>query len=74
MENSLKAEIIELRHLCQILEYQISELEIKLSKLSSVAENLNNNDYPEENKIKMYEINNVPSTQACYNNKLYHRS
>ena len=69
MENSLKAEIIELRHLCQILEYQISELEIKLSKLSSVAENLNNNDYPEEKKIKMYEINNVPSTQACYNNK-----
>lgn len=69
MENSLKAEIIELRHLCQILEYQISELEIKLSKLSSVAENLNNNDYTEEKEIKMYEINNVPSTQACYNNK-----
>lgn len=69
MENSLKAEIIELRHLCQILEYQISELEIKLSKLSSVAENLNNNDYSEEKKIKMYEINNVHSTQACYNNK-----
>lgn len=62
MENSLKAEIIELRHLCQILEYQISELEIKLSKLSSVAKN-----YPEENEIKMYEVNNVPSTQACYN-------
>lgn len=67
MENSLKAEIIELRHLCQILEYQISELEIKLSKLSSVAENLNNNEYSEEKDIKMYEVNNVPSTQACYN-------
>lgn len=67
MENSLKAEIIELRHLCQILEYQISELEIKLSKLSSVAENLNNNEYPEEKDIKMYEVNNVPSIQACYN-------
>lgn len=66
MENSLKAEIIELRHLCQILEYQISELEIKLNKLSSVAENLNN-DYPEEKEIKMYEVNNIPSTQACYN-------
>lgn len=65
MEKSLKVEIMELRHLCQILEYQISELEIKLSKLSSVAENLNNNEYPEESKI--YEINNVPSTQACYN-------
>lgn len=58
MENSLKAEIIELRHLCQILEYQISELEIKLSKLSSVSEN-----YPEEKEIKMYD---VPSTQACF--------
>lgn len=64
MENTLKAEIIELRHLCQILEYQISELEIKLNKLSSVAENFNNNDYPEEKEIKMYE---VPSTQACFN-------
>lgn len=62
MENTLKAEILELRHLCQILEYQISELEIKLSKLSSVAEN-----YPEEKEIKMYEVNNVPSTQAFYN-------
>lgn len=67
MENSLKAEIIELRHLCQILEYQISELEIKLSKISSVAENLNNNEYPEEKEIKMYEVNNITSTQACYN-------
>ena len=67
MENSLKAEIIELRHLCQILEYQISELEIKLSKLSSVSENFNNNDYPEEKEIKIYEVKNSPSTQACYN-------
>lgn len=66
MENTLKAEIIELRHLCQILEYQISELEIKLNKLSSVAEILNN-EYPEEKEIKMYEVNNVTSTQACYN-------
>ena len=62
MENTLKAEIIELRHLCQILEYQISKLEIKLSKLRTVAEN-----YPEEKEIKMYEVNNIPSTQACYN-------
>lgn len=67
MENSLKAEIIELRHLCQILEYQISELEIKLNKLSSVSENFNNNDYPEEKEIKIYEVKNIPSTQACYN-------
>lgn len=67
MEKSLKEEILELRHLCQILEYQISELEIKISKLSSVAENFNNNDYSEEKEIKMYEVNNVPSTQACYN-------
>lgn len=62
MENTLKAEILELRHLCQILEYQISELEIKLSKISYVAEN-----YSEEKESKIYEVNNIPSTQACYN-------